>query len=128
MNTAEEVSPIIAELERCKPWIEAALERSTFTHNFEDIVNSILTQEMQLWSGENGCAVTMITVYPRKKIFHIFLAGGNLDQILDFEESMIEFGRNNGCTALTLTGRVGWSKVLKERDWHSQFLTVKKEI
>lgn len=128
MNTAEEVSPIIAELERCKPWIEAALERSTFTHNFEDIVNSILTQEMQLWSGENGCAVTMITVYPRKKIFHVFLAGGDLDEILEIEKSMVEFAKQNDCDALTLSGRVGWKKVLRDLGWNESFLTLKKEI
>jgi hypothetical protein len=45
--------------------------------------------------------------YPQKKVFHIFLAGGDLDQIKDFSDSAIYFAKLNGCTAMTLAGRQG---------------------
>ena len=73
----------VNELERCRPWIEAALEYSGGTHNFEDVAKGILEGNMQLWPTPRGCIVTEIVVYPRKKVLNVFLGGGELDQLLD---------------------------------------------
>ena len=64
------------ELIRCRHWIQLALEKGGDTHDFVDIVDGVISGHMQLWSGERGCCVTEILVYPNKKILHVFLAGG----------------------------------------------------
>jgi hypothetical protein len=113
------------ELARCRKWIEDALEYCNGTHIFEDIVQSIAEGRMQLWSAPRGCMVTEIVVYPRKKVLHIFLAGGELDQLLDMNDAMTEWAVSQGCTGGTLTGRVGWKKVLEPMGWklmHSNFV------
>ena len=120
--------PIMDELLRCRGWIESALNYSGETHSFQDVVDGILKGTMQLWAGESGCAVTEISVFPQKKVLHTFLAAGDMDQILDFEESAAEFGRMNGCTAMTIAGRSGWKKILGKRDWHEQFVVLEREI
>jgi len=116
-----------AELDRCRPWIEAALEYAGGTHIYEDIVQSVMEGKMQLWAGEKGCAVTEIIQYPRKKVIHVFLAGGDMSQIIDFEASALEFGRMNGCTTMTLAGRKGWTKVLGNHGWKESFVVMSKE-
>lgn len=119
---------MMLELDRCRQWIENALMYSGGTHEFIDIVNGVLSGTMQLWAGEHGCAVTEITVYPRKKILHVFLAGGDMEQILDFQESAAEFARINKCDSMTIAGRRGWTRVLDKHDWEESFCVMSKEL
>ena len=128
MSAQEEVPKVVQELYRCQEWIEAALEYSGGTHIFADIAEGVMSGTMQLWAGETGCAVTEIIVYPRKKVLHVFLAGGDMSQIIDFQESAVEFGKMNGCTAMTLAGRRGWTKVLGKHGWKESFCVMGKEF
>lgn len=116
------------ELLRCRPWIEAALEYCGGTHIYEDIVEGIVSGRMQFWPADNGCAVTEIIVFPRKKVFHIFLAGGEMNQIVDMDESAKHFAQAQGCSDMTIAGRKGWARVLKKNEWTEAFTTLTKEI
>ena len=132
MNKAVDIDvvqeDVFEQLERCRGWIESALAYSGGTHDFFDIVRGVMSGHMQLWAGEEGCAVTEITVYPKRKILHVFLAGGKMQQILDFEESAEQFAKLNGCNALSLAGRKGWLKVHKDRGWKEAHVTMIKEF
>ena len=113
------------ELQRCSPWIEAALEYSGGTHDFIDVAEGINKGTMQLWPTPKGCIVTEIVVYPRKRMLNVFLGGGELDQILDMHQDVIQWAKAQGCTALTMTGRVGWKKPLAKHGWdqlHSSYI------
>jgi len=118
----------MTEIERCRPWIEAALAHGGDTHTFQDIVDGIMSGHMQLWPAPKGCAVTQIVVYPRKKALHLFLAGGELDQLLDMTESAMAWGRGQGCSVMSLTGRMGWQRALKTKGWGATMITMEKEI
>lgn len=131
MNAVEQqdlLEKLEKELVRCRFWIESALAYSGGTHSYEDICAGIMSGHMQLWSGESGCAVTEITVYPKRKFLHVFLAGGDMDQILDFEKSAEIFAKECGCDGMTLAGRKGWARVHRDRGWEEQFVTLKKEF
>ena len=39
------------ELIRCKDWIQSALNKGGNTHEFKDIVDGIISGNMQLWLG-----------------------------------------------------------------------------
>ncbi len=105
------------DLERCKPWIEDALEYCHGTHEFEDIVLGIADSRMPLWAAPRGCIVTEIVVYPRKKVLNLFLAGGELDQLIDMNTDISNWAISHGCTGGTLTGRLGWKKALAPLGW-----------
>lgn len=106
-----------AELLRCQPWIQAALDHNPAdTHDFPDIVEGILSGRFQFWPAPEGCLITEVVEYPKARDVHVFLAGGKLDQILDMEGSLLEFARRIGAARITLAGRRGWKKVLKH--WH----------
>ena len=57
-----------------------------------------------------GCIVTEIVVYPRKKYLNVFLAGGELDQILDMDADVKAWSIEQGCDAAMMSGRIGWKK------------------
>lgn len=116
------------EFKRCKKWIEDALEYSGGTHEIEDVFRGILEGKMQLWPAPDGCLVTEIIVYPRKKVLHIFLAGGKLDQLTDMHDDVIRWAKSYDCSALTLSGRKGWERALLGHGWKPTFVTLSKEI
>ena len=116
------------DLERCKSWIEAALVHCNGTHEWDDIVAGIASSKMQLWAAPRGCIVTEIVVYPRKKVINIFLAGGELDQIMDMEHDIGQWAKSHGCTGGMMTGRLGWKKPLTENGWKLQHVSFHKEI
>ena len=116
------------DLQRCKPWIEAALEYCNGTHEWEDIVRGIAKGTMQLWAAPRGCIVTEIVIYPRKKVINIFLAGGELDQIMDMDHDIGVWAKSHGCTGGIMTGRLGWKKPLTENGWTLQHVHFHKDI
>ena len=119
---------LFAELTRCRQWVEAALEHSGGTHTFDDIVSAVYAGQMQFWPAENSCAVTEIVTFPRRKVLHIFLAGGEMQEIVDMDGPAADFAKANGCTAMTIAGRRGWKKVLSERGYEELNTALIKEI
>lgn len=116
------------ELERCRDWIEAALEYSGGTHDFIDVAEGIYKGSMQLWPTPRGCIVTEIVVYPRKKVLNVFLGGGELDQILEMHEDVVAWAKAQDCKALTMHGRFGWKKPLAEYGCKPMHMSFIKEI
>lgn len=118
----------MVNLEEYREWIEAALGYSGGTHNFDDIAAGIASGHMQLWPTKKACAVTEIVLYPQKKVLHVFLAAGDLDQITDAIGAVEEWGRAQGCESLTMNGRNGWQRVLNKRGWTSTMVTMERSL
>lgn len=116
------------EMERCRVWIESALEYSGDTHDFDDIVAGVEAGLMQFWPAQDSCVVTEIAAYPKHKALNIFLAGGNMDTLMDMFPSVEEFARINECKRVTLSGRPGWQKVMDQHGFKPAFVNLSKEI
>ena len=123
---------ISAELKRCRGWIENALAQNGKTHSFEDIVRELIEKRMQFWSGQNGCAITEIIKYPNDKEMNVFLYGGKIGsgikQLEMMKGSLFQFGRDNGCTKISITGRRGWKKVLDKHGFKNTFITMERAL
>lgn len=115
-------------LQHCRKWIEDALEYSGGTHTFDDVVSGITSGHMQLWPAERGCAVTEIVDFPQKKVLHVFLAGGEMDQLFAMIDSAAVWGREQGCTSMTLSGRLGWQRAMKPLGWEPKMIVMEKGI
>lgn len=118
----------MSELDRCRRWIEAALEHNGGTHLFEDVVEALQEGRMQLWPAPSGCLVTEIQVYPRKRVLNVFLAGGTLDQLDDMTADVSRWAQAQGCDFATMYGRPGWARVLDKRGWTHLFTVMRKEL
>ena len=118
-----------AELNRCRQWIEDALEYSGGTHSFDDIAAGVLASKFQLWPNHNSAVVTEIVVYPNVKNLHYFLAGGNLDELKMMRPHIEAWGKSIGCTRVTLAGRKGWERTfLKDEGYTPQWFVLSKEL
>jgi len=118
--------PVSDDLERCRPWLEKALQRTEGAYEWPDILDGLSTGHMQFWPAPEGAIVTQVVQSPRLKTLHVFLAGGDLEQVLDMVPSLEAFAEFNGCSALTMDGRKGWQRVLK--DWTPTSIVMKKEL
>jgi len=117
------------ELNRCRQWIEDALEYSGGTHSFDDIAAGVLAKKFQLWPNHNSAVVTEIVVYPKTKNLHFFLAGGNLDELKMMRPYIEAWGKSIGCTRVTLAGRKGWERTfLKDEGYEPQWFVLSKEL
>ena len=120
---------LFSELNRCRKWIEDALEYSGGTHTFDDIAGGVLEGRFHLWYGENSAIVTEIVVYPQLKDLHFFLAGGNLDELRQMTPAIEAWGKSAGCSRVSLAGRKGWERTfLKQDGYEPQWFILSKEL
>ena len=117
------------QLERLRHHVEAALEYSGGTHNFDDVAEMVEQNRLQLWPAKDSVVLTEIVVYPRLKNLHYFLAGGDLDELSRMRPLIESWGKSIGCTRVTLEGRRGWAKTfLKDEGYSPQWSVMAKEL
>lgn len=108
--------------------IDAALKYSGGTHLFEDVVAAIASGHMQVWANGETVAVTEVLCYPRKKVLHVFLAGGNRKELFEMLESAWAWGQSIGCTGMTLAGRKGWMKLMGKFGFTPTLYVMEKNV
>lgn len=64
----------------------------------------------QLWLGRRSALVTQVTV---ERDIHVWLAGGEMDEIIALVPGAEAWARAMTCTSVTIDGRPGWARVLK---------------
>ena len=70
--------------------------------------------EMQFWPGNNTAIVTEINIHPKQKSIHVFLAAGDMDEVIRILPYVEKHGKKEGCTQMTMAGRKGWEKVMSK--------------
>jgi len=91
-----------------------ALEYSNGTHSLEDVAMALDKDEMQFWPGINTALVTEVITHPNQKSIHIFLAAGDMNEVIRILPFVEIHGKLEGCTHMTMTGRKGWEKVMSK--------------
>jgi hypothetical protein len=114
---------VAQEWKRCRPFIEAALEYAP-THTIEDVEQGIQLGIYIFWPASKSAAITEIHVYPQAKHMHIFLAGGDLDELRSMVPIWQSWARFNGCSKVTLCGRRGWERALKDQGWKADLIVL----
>jgi hypothetical protein len=116
-------------LEEARPHIEAALYYSGGTHTYGDIVEGVNDGRYVFWPGPNSAVITEIIEHPQKRTLHFFLAGGNAAELEAMLPGIADWGREQGCTLMSLTGRKGWERsFLKREGWESNLVVMTKEL
>ena len=100
----------VKEFKRCEKWLEDALDYAHGTFDINDVFNDVVNGTAQFWPGKNSAVVTQIVPYPKKKVLHFFLAGGDIKELEEMEPGIIEWAKSQGCEAISLTGRPGWTR------------------
>jgi hypothetical protein len=115
-------------IEANRAYIEAALEYSNGTHDFESVRDAILAGTMQLWPASKSAAVTEVVEYAKKKVINVFLAGGDLDEITHGIDSVAAWAKEQGCDSMTIAGRKGWIRVLDKHGFAPSFVVMERAI
>jgi len=128
MQDTMHVSPTssLDELERLAHHIEAALAYSGDTHSLIHVVDAIKDGSAQFFPLENSVIVTEIVDYPKRAVCRIWLAGGEMDELIEAEKSIVEWARSHGCNGMEIIGRKGWERQL--RDYKPSATVLVKEI
>lgn len=103
----------------------------------EDLTGEILNEQRQLWvvfgperEQFEPVAVftTVIGMYPSKRVLRVdFLAGENLAEwIQEAERVLLRYAVEQGCSALEMTGRRGWTPVLEKLGWKLAWVTLER--
>jgi hypothetical protein len=114
MQVTEQQIALINEMTRVRPFLEPALKYTNGTHDYIHLVEGVLTGQFHVWPTENSAIVTEFHNFPKERHLHIFLAGGDLEEIKQLHDNVVQFAEAAGCQALTLTGRPGWIKALDD--------------
>ena len=122
--------PTLSEFPALVPEVERALAYTEGTHTVADIQAMITAGHAQLWPGERSVVVTQLRETPQKRLLHVFLAAGAMDEIQRLMPIVYEWGTAMGCTGASFTGRKGWARtfVTKEHGWEAKWTTFTKAL
>lgn len=99
------------EYQRARAWLLPALE---FEGDPEaELIAKLRAGHAQLWLGEESAMVTEVHDDSEGRSVHVWLAGGDLAEIVSLTPGIAAWGRMMGCVEATIEGRAGWARVLK---------------
>lgn len=115
---------------RCKEYIIDALNQPMAqpTHTFMDIVEGIESGRYQFWPGKQSAIVSEIMVYPQRKGLHLFLGGGDLQELIEMQRDLAVWAKEQGLDHVSLAGRMGWERALRDEGWGKHMVLMTKEI
>lgn len=111
--------------ESVAPWLEAALKRSGEGLTLAHVANEVAAGRVWLMRGEQSA----IALKPDGADLHVWLAGGELGEIMKMETAIAASARDTGFKRMTIGGgRRGWSRVLRARGWKAEGQDLVKEL
>ena len=118
----------MTEFERCLPWIVRALHKSGNRDTLQHVVERIQAGTAQFWPAPDGCLVTEMVDYPSGRALRIWLAGGEIGQILDMTGDVAKWARAQGCVVAEFSGRLGWEKPLRKAGWKPRAIRMELDL
>jgi hypothetical protein len=100
------------EFDRCWPWLESSMEFTGKTHTKEQVWERIASRKAFFWPNPSSALISEIIQHPSGlRSYNGWLAGGNLEEILQRIPVLEEHGRASDCDRAIVTGRRGWLRV-----------------
>ena len=103
--------PAVASWIRCRGWLLPAQKREGGEE--AEVVADLASGMAQIWEGEGAGLVTQCVAGLSGRSLHVWLAGGNLREIIALRPGVEAWARAQGCVRVTIDGRRGWAKVLR---------------
>lgn len=115
-----------AHFDRLRPLLEDALKGGFYT--MDDVIVALVENRVQFWPGKNCAVITEIQTYPSDKVVQVWVAGGDLEEIVSMAPGLEAWARINGCTAVLIEGRQGWGRVMKDHGYEPFSYTARKAL
>jgi hypothetical protein len=105
------------EWERCGAWLQSALDHAGNLFALDDVKRAVLEGKAAFIPGIKAAVVTEVRIYPQKKIYNCWLAGGDLEELkMAFAPVIRAYAKKSGCDVITIQGRPGWRRVFNMRE------------
>ncbi|MGH6933294.1 MAG: hypothetical protein ACREEE_12780 [Dongiaceae bacterium] len=113
--------------------IDQACRRGRGKETSEDIQNALMARDLQLWllwdGSPKGAVVTEIVRHPRKTCCRIRICTGRGREDWQRHIAVVErWAKSQGCAAMELIARPGWSRLLKDHGYAVTHLFCEKEL
>ena len=94
-----------------------------------DVLALVRAGEAQLWTSEHAAMITVIEDDPLERRLLIWLAGGDLDELVDVLRPRAEhWARGQGCRRVVVIGRAGWERALAPEGYAPLARIIAKEL
>lgn len=85
------------------------------THDLCSVLAAIGSGAAQAWCGTGSTIVTEILDYPLMRVCRIWLASGDMDELVaDMLPQVEAWAASNGCRRVEIVGRRGWKRKLPD--------------
>ena len=107
-------SSLADEFERCADYIVAALEYAGHSHTLQDVWQAISNKQAACFPLEKSAIVVEIVDYPQRATCRIWLAGGDMEELIEAGKNVCDWARGLGCDSMEIIGRRGWERQLRD--------------
>lgn len=98
------------------------------THTWEDVVESLVRGESQIFWNGHGAWITRVEQAPQARQLVVWIVAGELPGVMDLHSSVEKHAFLMGCTQMIAKARFGWKHVAKEYGWEPQAMILSREI
>jgi len=113
----------------CAPWLDAALAHAGRSHALADVHRMVELGEAQLWAGDAAAMVTLVEDEPLERRLLIWLAGGDLGELMGRLRPAAElWALDQGCRRVLVVGRPGWERALAPEGYAPLARIIAKEL
>lgn len=122
------VQQLVDLLTKHRAHIERVLRLHNYSHDFDYIVQRVLSGEFDVYTPAQSLVLCEVVRYPNHSAYSIYLATGELGDLVDALPEIEAYATQLGTKYLALTGRPGWSRVLKSGGWVHDLSILHKEL
>ena len=114
--------------DRLSPLLQPALDRAGNTHALSDVLDDINRGNVSFLPGEKSALVFETMVFPLKTVLTIWLAGGDLNELVEMYQHVERFARQNDVNEIKIMGRPGWVKSAEKQGFQPIGTVLSKDL
>lgn len=98
---------------------QSGMHKLRGTHELCDLFGMVVAGQAFLFAGDDASVLTMISVYPRKRVASLFFMAGVIDEVREFLErggAFDEWAKSQDCDRGQFVGRPGLKRVFEGID------------
>jgi hypothetical protein len=83
---------------------------------------------VQWWGDERVAVGTEVLTYPSRRILNLFMAAGELREVMALQDAVTDFARSVDCTHMVAHGRPAWGRVGRASGWLPRSIQFVREV
>lgn len=128
VTVLDTLSELIRVLKKYELDIRRALLYGGNTQTYDEVCAKVISGDLEVFELNRSIIITETTRHSTFSVFHIFIAGGDLEEILASQDMLISEAKLRGCKYLSMSGRKGWERPLTAQGWNHKLSIMHMEV